>query len=114
MIVNEEDEDNDEQDCKGNNRRLRVIFNGEKGDTDVKTLKINEITKLVGIRRILEVISSKQVPMIGYEMMNDILFLYHWCIDKLPETCAEFIRQCHREFPILIDVRVSNENNDGQ
>ena len=45
-------------------------------------------------------------------MMNDVLFLYHWCIDKLPETCEEFIRQCHREFPILIDVRVGDDDDD--
>ena len=72
----------------------------------VQELRVQEITKLVGIRRVLELISGKHLPLIGFEMMNDLMFLYHWCIDKLPETCSEFLRRLRTDFPLIVDVRV--------
>ena len=72
----------------------------------VQELRVQEVTKLVGIRRVLELISGKHLPLIGFEMMNDLMFLYNWCIDRLPETCSEFLRRLRTEFPLIVDVRV--------
>ena len=73
---------------------------------NVKSIQIKEIKKLVGIRRILELITGKRLPMVGYEILNDLMFLYHWCIDKLPEKCQDFVRCISQEFPLIIDVHV--------
>ena len=92
-------------------RRVRVIFNSSTEDQKTtnmgeQELRVQELTKLVGIRRVLELISGKHLPLIGFELMNDIMFLYHWCIDKLPETCSEFLRRLRTDFPLIVDVRV--------
>ena len=99
------------QDCKGNTRRLRVYFNppsasGDDTSPDVNALRIQEVKKLVGLRRVLELISGKRLPLVGFEMMNDLMFLYHWAIEKLPASCADFMRVIHAEFPMVIDVCV--------
>ena len=86
-----------------------MIYNkaNEQGvEMDIKSLKINEIKKKVGIRRILELITGKKVALVGYEMLQDLMFLYHWCIDRLPSRCEDFIRNVHSEFPFVIDVQV--------
>lgn len=92
-----------------------MIYNLKDGEdessavaTNVKSVKIQEIKKLVGIRRILELISGKQLPLLGYEILNDLMFLYHWCIDRLPDKCQDFLRFLSQEFPLIIDVHVND------
>ena len=40
------------------------------------------------------------------EMLNDLMFSYHWCVDRLPETCRNFVTNVARDFPLIIDVQV--------
>lgn len=92
---------------------MRVVYNIKDGENqsstvklDVKSVQIQEVKKLMGIRGILDLITKKGLPMVGYEVINDLMFLYHWCIDRLPENCQEFVQFISQEFPIIIDVHV--------
>ena len=98
----------------GKSRRLRATCNLRDGDatidtsgSDVKVLRVEEVTKMVGIRRVLELLSGKRLPLVGFEMLNDLMFSYHWCVDRLPETCQNFVTNVARDFPLIIDVQVS-------
>lgn len=93
-----------------------MIYNVKDGQdesaavaTNVKGVKIQEVKKLVGIRRILELITGKRLPLVGYEILNDLMFLYHWCIDRLPEKCQDFLRSISNDFPLIVDVHVGIE-----
>ena len=90
-----------------------MIYNIKDGENQssavklaVKTVQIQEVKKLKGIRGLLDLITQKGLPMVGYEVINDLLFLYQWCIDRLPENCQDFIKSISQEFPIIIDVHV--------
>lgn len=72
----------------------------------MKVLRVEEVTRMVGIRRVLELLSGKRLPLVGFEMLNDLMFSYHWCVDRLPETCRNFVTNVARDFPLIIDVQV--------
>ncbi|OAO16972.1 Poly(A)-specific ribonuclease PARN-like domain-containing protein [Blastocystis sp. ATCC 50177/Nand II] len=104
--------DKDNKDMGGKSRRLRATCNLRDGDatidtsdSDVKLLRVEEVTKMVGIRRVLELLSGKRLPLVGFEMLNDLMFSYHWCVDRLPETCRNFVTNVARDFPLIIDVQ---------
>lgn len=88
-----------------------MIFNKDfekKGEiTDIKSLKISEIQSRIGIRRIIDAISERKIPLVGYEMFQDLMFLFHWCVDLLPPTCHEFIAQLRDVFSSIIDIHVA-------
>ena len=101
------------QDLSGKMRRLRVTCNQREGETtidtsgsDVKVLRAEEVGKAVGIRRVLELLSGKRLPLVGFEMLNDLMFSYHWCVDRLPDKCQSFVANLARDFPLVIDVKV--------
>lgn len=90
-----------------------MIYNIKNGEneadavaTNVKAVKIEEIKKIVGIRRIIDLIAGRKLPVVGFEIMNDMMFLYHWCIDRLPEKCQDFVRCLGYDFPLVVDVHV--------
>lgn len=88
-----------------------MIYNATEGEAadsaaDVKTMRVEEITRLVGLRRVLELISGKRLPLVGFEMLNDMMFSYHWSVDRLPATCEEFVRCVAADYPLVVDVKV--------
>lgn len=87
-----------------------MIFNKDfekKGEiTDIKSLKIHEIQSRIGVRRIIDVLSELKTPLVGFEMFQDLMFLFHWYIDRLPPTCQEFLQQVRSVFSTIIDVHV--------
>ena len=100
----------------GKSRRLRATYNLRDGDatvdtsdSDVKLLRVEEVTKMVGIRRVLELLSGKRLPLVGFAalLISALMFSYHWCVDRLPETCQNFVTNVARDFPLIIDVQVS-------
>ena len=95
-------------------RRLRATYNVRDGEatidttgSDVKVLRAEEVSKAVGLRRVLELLSGKRLPLVGFEMLNDLMFSYHWCVDRLPEKCQNFVTSLACDFPLIIDVKVS-------
>ena len=57
----------------GKSRRLRATYNLRDGDatidtsdSDVKLLRAEEVTKMMGIRRVLELLSGKRLPLVGF------------------------------------------------
>ena len=90
--------------------RLRLIYSENEGEDDakakIKEMKIQEVKKLVGVRKIVDAISERQLPVIGFEVLNDLMFLMNWCVDRLPSTCSEFVEMVSKIFPLVIDVQV--------
>lgn len=74
--------------------------------TDIKSLRISEIQSRIGIRRIVDAIAERKIPLVGFEMLQDLMFLFHWCVDRLPPTCHEFISQVRSVFSTIIDIHV--------
>lgn len=52
-----------------------------------------------------ELIKSKK-PLIGHNMIYDIIYLYNQFIDELPDTYLDFIKTWHQLFPSVYDTKV--------
>ena len=44
----------------------------------------------MGFTKVIEEIIQSKKPLVGHNMMFDIMFLYQQFIDDLPETLSEF------------------------
>ena len=54
---------------------------------------------------IQELIAAKK-PIIGHNMIYDIIYLYNQFIDDLPATYNEFAQHWHQMFPLVYDNKV--------
>lgn len=54
---------------------------------------------------ISEVINSKK-PIIGHNMLYDLMFLYDKFIDDLPSDITSFYTNIHNTFPMIIDTKI--------
>lgn len=52
-----------------------------------------------------ELIAAKK-PIIGHNMMYDIIYLYNQFIDDLPATYNEFVQKWYHMFPLVYDNKV--------
>lgn len=55
-------------------------------------MEINEITDYsIGFSKVIEEMIIAKKPLVGHNMMLDIMFVYYQFIDDLPETLHDFI-----------------------
>ncbi|XP_023229541.1 poly(A)-specific ribonuclease PNLDC1-like [Centruroides sculpturatus] len=44
-------------------------------------------------------------PMVGHNLMLDLLFLYHHFYKPLPKKYSEFKKNIHKLFPVIFDTK---------
>lgn len=62
--------------------------------------------KEMGFALIVEFLINAKKPIIGHNMIYDIIYLYNQFIGDLPETYSEFIAHWHSMFPHVYDTKV--------
>lgn len=62
--------------------------------------------KEMGFSLIVEYLMQAQKPIIGHNMIYDIIYLYNQFIGELPDTYAEFIQEWNKRFPHVYDTKV--------
>ncbi|ODM94983.1 Poly(A)-specific ribonuclease PARN [Orchesella cincta] len=65
----------------------------------------NIIDRLAGFSKIIEAIREARKPVIGHNILNDILFTIHLFWSDLPESYEEFKRIVHDLFPVVYDTK---------
>lgn len=81
---------------------------------DALSLKEAEDEKLIrelfvremGFSLVVEALIEGKKPIVGHNMIYDILYLYNQFIGELPETYIEFINTWHGLFPAVYDNKV--------
>ena len=58
------------------------------------------------VEMLIKRMKQVQVPIVGHNMIYDIIFLYNQFIAPLPETYDEFVREWNRRFPLTFDTKV--------
>lgn len=75
----------------------------QKEEVDpIEDLYLNEM----GFSLIVEELINAKKPIIGHNMIYDIIYLYNQFIGNLPETYSEFIEEWHKLFPSVFDTKV--------
>jgi poly(A)-specific ribonuclease len=60
----------------------------------------------MGFSFVVEALIKAQKPLIGHNMIYDIIYLYNQCIGPLPPTYNDFIKEWITCFPSLYDTKV--------
>lgn len=59
-----------------------------------------------GFTYILDMLVEAKIPLVGHNMIFDVMFLYYQCIDDFPETYEEFRKSWHAHFPLTYDTKL--------
>jgi len=61
--------------------------------------QIEQLLKFeLGFSRVMERIASSKKPVIGHNMIYDLMFMYHQFFREMPDTYEEFIQSNNSEF----------------
>lgn len=66
----------------------------------------NLFTQEMGFAAVVQILIDAKKPIIGHNMIYDIIYLYNQFIDDLPTTYLEFISKWHSLFPYVYDNKV--------
>jgi len=61
--------------------------------------------QIVGFSSVMRLISDLQKPIIGHNMLADLVFIYKMFYHSLPITFSEFKCEIHKLFPIIYDTK---------
>eukprot|EP00347_Sterkiella_histriomuscorum_P012938 403366643 len=64
----------------------------------------------IGFSKVVEEMINAKKPLVGHNMMLDIMFLYQQFIDDLPLTLREFIVKFQEKFPAIYDTKAISQN----
>ncbi|CAI2363076.1 unnamed protein product [Moneuplotes crassus] len=62
--------------------------------------------KEYGFTQIVDILIEAKLPIIGHNMIYDIMYLYRQCIGDLPETYNEFCKTWRECFPMTYDTKL--------
>ncbi|RUS16892.1 hypothetical protein BC937DRAFT_90686 [Endogone sp. FLAS-F59071] len=65
----------------------------------------NNMDAAVGFRKVIDMMSQSRKPIIGHNMLLDVVHLVHQFMQPLPDTIAEFKALVHGLFPKLLDTK---------
>ncbi|KAJ3025564.1 UNVERIFIED_CONTAM: hypothetical protein HDU68_006991 [Siphonaria sp. JEL0065] len=87
--------------------RQRIL----NGEDEQKSKLLGELEYLIGFRRVIELISKSQKPVIGHNMYLDLCQTIQKFCFELPATVGEFKELVHSVFPAIYDTKLI-ANND--
>eukprot|EP00116_Pleurobrachia_bachei_P003460 sb/3463722/ len=67
--------------------------------------KARELSDAIGFTHIVRLLRKTRTPIVGHNVLMDLLYLYHKFYKPLPECYEEFKRRFSREFPEVYDTR---------
>jgi len=59
-----------------------------------------------GFTEIVEILSESKIPIIGHNMIYDVMLLYHQFLGDFPETYEEFTKKWSEAFPMTYDTKL--------
>ena len=88
------------------------LFKSQPETEKVPLTREERIEKMMiqefGFSLIVEAILNKvqKTPIIGHNLMYDVLYFYAQFIGNLPETYLEFLAEWNKCFPVIFDSKV--------
>lgn len=71
----------------------------------MKCLVDIEVKQEMGFTRVVEMLIESRRPMVGHNMIHDLVYIYNQFIDVLPDTYINFAEQLNAKFPFIYDSR---------
>lgn len=69
-----------------------------------------EIEKVIGFTHVVRLLKKHKKPIIGHNILMDLLFMYEKFHKPLPESFEDFKHLFHEQFPVIFDTRHITSN----
>ncbi|KAH6561307.1 hypothetical protein BASA50_003588 [Batrachochytrium salamandrivorans] len=93
---------------------IKRLQNEELASKPVETRRMTleaELDKLIGFRKVIDILTASQKPIVGHNMSIDLCHLIHQFVQPLPESWVEYKAVVARSFPSVYDSKfVANSN----
>jgi len=70
-----------------------------------------KIQQLIGFRKIIDMISKSQKPIVGHNALLDFVHVYHRFVRPAPEDYVTFKSNFHAVFPFVLDTKLISNTN---
>ncbi|KAI8825287.1 ribonuclease H-like domain-containing protein [Fimicolochytrium jonesii] len=93
---------------------IRKLTDEERreGTSERSKMLHDELAELVGFRKVLDLISKSRKPVVGHNMMLDLLHTFQSFHKNLPEDVADFRKDLSELFPIIYDTKHLAHSNE--
>ena len=72
--------------------------------SEILRQQIDELyTKEMGFSLVVDMLVQARKPIIGHNMIYDVIYLYNQFIDDLPDTYAEFSKKVKESVSLILD-----------
>lgn len=88
-------------DLSKNMEKLNI---SQEEDPQIQIEKL--ISEEYGFTEIIDALSDSKLPIVGHNMIYDVMFMYHQFVDDLPATYDEFVKTMHSNFPLFYDTKL--------
>jgi poly(A)-specific ribonuclease len=79
-------------------------------DSSRQNVLQQELTSLIGFRKVIDAISASSKPLVGHNVFLDMCYIYHNFCRTLPPTVEEFKTAVHNSFPFIYDTKYLAQN----
>lgn len=108
-IVEEESKADDEEKKENQNDSLSLsqrLDNLSILSEEKKEEIIDVFQEEYGFTHIIDMLIESKIPLVGHNMIFDIMFLYNQFVDDLPDTYEEFTKSWYNCFPFTYDTKL--------
>ncbi|RPB13962.1 ribonuclease CAF1 [Morchella conica CCBAS932] len=64
-----------------------------------------DLQKAIGLRHLIDALFKSKKPLVGHNLITDLVYLYQCFIGNLPDTEKEFAAIIHAAFPVVLDTK---------
>lgn len=77
----------------------------EENEKRHKTLEETVVHSLLGFSRLFKLLVELQKPIVGHNILLDLMFMYKQFHEQLPTQLNDFKEKIHRLFPVIYDTK---------
>lgn len=61
--------------------------------------------ELIGFRQVYKALTEANKPVVGHNLLYDLMFVHRWLESPLPENYLEFKKELKSKFPVIFDTK---------
>ena len=88
------------------------FINNYKSNEEVDMFLKSSLNDELGFSNLIKLLIESEKPIIGHNMLYDLLFIYDKFIDDLPNKLEDFLINVNKYFPHTIDTKILSHNSN--
>lgn len=89
----------------GEGGRLYVHKRSAERAAEARAERHRRYSSKAGVTQMFDAITASKLPVVGHNVMYDLLFIMHNFAAALPDTLTKFLQQLRARFPTVVDTK---------